>query len=116
MPNIRRIAADSRVTVEFADLGDWDDATLVSEYKGGKEPVIRINSRVVARYRRVAPAGVQALVDLAIAHELYHHYEAIGKTPRIRDRGAREAAADAFAREHVTVDPQLDAFLESGCV
>jgi hypothetical protein len=115
MPSVRRLAQQYRVAVEFADLGDWDDATLVSEYKSGKEPVIRINVRVVARYRKIAPGGVQTLIDLAIAHELYHHREAIGQTPRIRDRSAREEAADAFARGHVTVDPELDAFLQRGC-
>ena len=36
-------------------------------------------------------------IDHAIAHELYHHREAIGDVGRIADRTARERAADAFA-------------------
>jgi hypothetical protein len=38
-------------------------------------------------------------IDHAIAHEMYHHREAIGEIPRLADRAARERAADAFADE-----------------
>ena len=41
-------------------------------------------------------------IDRAVAHELYHHREAIGEIPRIQNRAAREAAADAFAAALVT--------------
>ena len=41
-------------------------------------------------------------IDHAIAHELYHHREAIGEVARIADRAARERAADAFADELVS--------------
>jgi hypothetical protein len=40
-------------------------------------------------------------IEHAIAHELYHHREAIGEVARIADRAARERAADAFADELV---------------
>ena len=93
MPDVRGIAAAYGVRVEVADLGDWDTATLMAEYDPDG-PVIRINERAL-------PAGssctVRDAIDRAIAHELYHHREAIGEVPRIADRSAREAAADAFA-------------------
>jgi uncharacterized membrane protein len=52
--------------------------------------VIRVNERVLCERRRLAN-------DQAVAHELYHHREAIGEVPRIADRAQRERAADAFA-------------------
>jgi len=36
-------------------------------------------------------------IDLAIAHELYHHREAVGEVDRVREPSARERAADAYA-------------------
>jgi hypothetical protein len=39
----------------------------------------------------------RSFVNRAIAHELYHHREAIGEIPRIASGKAREAAADAFS-------------------
>ena len=74
--------------VELADLGDWAAVTLVAEYDPDG-PVIRVNERASWR------------IDHAIAHELYHHREAIGEVARIADRNARERAADAFADELV---------------
>jgi len=83
------LAQHYRVRVEFADLGDWGAATLVSEYEPGASPVIRINRRLT---------GSEAFVELAVAHELYHHREAIGEVRRLPNRAAREAAADGYAR------------------
>lgn len=93
MPDPRSLAAAYGVRVEVADLGDWGAATLRAEYDPDG-PVIRVNERAL-------PNGSSCLVreaiDRAVAHELYHHREAIGETPRLANRAAREAAADAFA-------------------
>jgi hypothetical protein len=82
------------VAIELADLGTWGDATLVSEYDPDG-PVIRINSRAI-------PAGsscdVREHIDRAVAHELYHHREAIGEVPRSANHKARERAAGEHAR------------------
>ena len=43
--------------------------------------------------------GARRWWRLAIGHELYHHREAIGEIPVLPTRAAREAAADAYARE-----------------
>ncbi|HEY0394522.1 MAG TPA: hypothetical protein VGD01_08490 [Candidatus Elarobacter sp.] len=86
MPDVRALAAAYGVRIELADLGDWGTANLVAEYDPDG-PVIRVNAR--------RPAG--PWLNRAIAHELYHHREAIGETARIANHRAREAAADAFA-------------------
>lgn len=75
--------------IEFADLGDWGDAELRSEYDP-QGPVIRINSRVADR---MAPEERAEFVKRAIAHEMYHHREHCGEIPVIADRAAREDAA-----------------------
>ena len=75
--------------IEFADLGDWGDAELRSEYDP-QGPVIRINSRVADK---LSPEERADLVKRAIAHEMYHHMEHCGDIPVIADRAAREAAA-----------------------
>jgi hypothetical protein len=89
VPDPRAAARDYGVAIELADLGSWGDATLVSEYDPGG-PVIRINARAV-------PAGSSCAarehIDRAVAHELYHHREAIGEIARLPDRAARERAA-----------------------
>jgi len=59
---------------------------LIAEYDPDG-PTIRVN-------RRELP---HVALEHAIAHELYHHREAIGEIPRLRDRTERERAADAFA-------------------
>lgn len=82
------------VTVRFADLGDWGDGELRSEYDP-RLPEIRLNVRV-AEALSVELLG--EFVVHAVGHELYHHRERIGEVPPIRDRRAREAAADEFAR------------------
>ncbi len=92
--DVRAIAAGYGVRVELCDLGDWAATTLVAEYDPDG-PVIRVNERALPR-----TAACDA-VDLAVAHELYHHREAIGEVVRIADRAARERAADAFADELV---------------
>lgn len=77
--------------IEFADLGDWGDAELRSEYDP-EGPVIRINSRIADK---LAPEERAAFVKRAIAHEMYHHMEHRGDIPVIADREARERAAEA---------------------
>jgi len=74
------------VRVEVADLGDWGSARLVAEYDPDG-PLIRVNLRELP----------QVALEHAIAHELYHHREAIGEVPRLPSRAERESAADAFA-------------------
>jgi hypothetical protein len=86
----RELAAAYGVRVELADLGDWAAVTLVAEYDPDG-PVIRVNERALPRERR------RRAIDHAIAHEIYHHREAIGEIARIADGTARERAADAFA-------------------
>ena len=84
MADVRALAAAYGLRIERADLGDWGSVQLIAEYDPAG-PTIRIDERAVRD------------VDRAIAHELYHHREAIGEVPRIADRRAREAAADAYA-------------------
>ncbi len=89
MPDPRTAAREYGVAIELADLGAWGDATLVSEYDPDG-PVIRINSRAL-------PTGssceVREHIDAAIAHELYHHREALGEIERLPSREARERSA-----------------------
>jgi uncharacterized protein DUF955 len=72
--------------VRFADLGDWGVAELRAEYDPSG-PEIRVS-------RNLAPG----LIEEAIAHELYHHLEAIGEIVAPSDRSSREFAARAYAR------------------
>ncbi|MEA2787521.1 MAG: hypothetical protein QOF71_3625 [Candidatus Eremiobacteraeota bacterium] len=94
MSDVLAVAAAYGVRVEMADLGDWAAVTLVAEYDP-EGPVIRVNKRVLGRTKS------SDAIDRAIAHEIYHHREAIGEVARIADRSARERAADAFADELV---------------
>ncbi|MEA2689113.1 MAG: hypothetical protein QOD51_1720 [Candidatus Eremiobacteraeota bacterium] len=93
MPDVRALAASYGVRVELADLGDWGSARLVAEYDPDG-PVIRINENALPHG---SSCNVRDAIDRAIAHELYHHREAIGEIARIGNRASREAAADAFA-------------------
>ncbi|MGC9992816.1 MAG: ImmA/IrrE family metallo-endopeptidase [Candidatus Cybelea sp.] len=79
------------VHVRFADLGDWGKAELRAEYDP-RVPEICINRRLSAD-----------LVEFAVLHELYHHREAIGEIAVLRDRAAREDAADAYAAQLLEV-------------
>ncbi|BDE05100.1 hypothetical protein WPS_03760 [Vulcanimicrobium alpinum] len=99
VPDVRGIAAAYGVRIEVGDLGAWGGTTLVAEYDP-RGPVIRINERALPR---ASSCEVRDAIDRAIAHELYHHREAIGEIPSLGDRAARERAADAFAA-HVTRD------------
>ena len=83
----RELARKYGVAVRFADLGDWGEYELRSEYDPAL-PEIRV-------HLQLAPE----LVAFAIGHELYHHREAIGEVSLLPTRAAREAAADAYARE-----------------
>lgn len=89
------------VAVRFADLGDWGEDELRSEYDPAI-PEIRLNIRVAAA---LTTRDLGEFVALAVGHELYHHRERIGEISVLADRRAREAAAADFARtllEHVT--------------
>ena len=94
MTTALELARSYRVAVRFAELGDWGAAELRSEYDP-TVPEIRLNLAVAAR---LPAAQLGEFVALAIGHELYHHREAIREVPRLRDRNARESAADEFAR------------------
>jgi len=83
------------VEVEYADLGQWGVDELRSEYDPGG-PVIRINKRVI---ENLPVEEIGDFITFCVAHELYHHRERCGEVPRIRDRAARETAANQYARE-----------------
>ena len=93
MPDVRALAASYGVAVEIAPLGEWGSANLIAEYDPDG-PVIRIND---AALPHGSSCDVREAIDRAIAHELYHHREAVGEIPRIAARAERERAADAFA-------------------
>jgi hypothetical protein len=93
MSDPRTLAREYGVAIELADLGSWGESELVSEYDPAG-PVIRINTRALPQ---TSSCEVREHIDRAIAHELYHHREAIGEVARLRDRAARERAAG----EHV---------------
>jgi hypothetical protein len=116
MPDPRAQAAAYGLAVELADLGAAS-AGVVAEYDPAAR-VIRINERALAAYRRhcgeLSSCAVRTFIDVAVAHELYHHREAAGEIPRLPTRAGRERAADAYAREAVSVDARLDAFLRGG--
>ena len=101
MADVRAVAAAYGVRIEIADLGDWGRVRLIAEYDP-QGPVIRVNrhesSLTLRQAQRDAAVrcDVATAIDRAIAHELYHHREAIGEVPRLADRAAREAAADAY--------------------
>ena len=82
------------IEILFDDLGDWGAAQLRSEYDPHRRE-IRINSRIA---RALDGKELDAFVEQCVAHELYHHREAIGEVERLATRQDREAAADAFAR------------------
>jgi hypothetical protein len=98
MSDVRALAAAYGVTVEVVPLGDWGSMRLIAEYDP-HGPTIRVNRRTLPPAAH--PDAVRDAIDRAIAHELYHHREAIGEVERIAARGAREAAADAFAERAV---------------
>jgi hypothetical protein len=106
MSGIRALAAAYGVRIEVTNLGDWGRVRLIAEYDPDG-PVIRVNTRERPLTLRQAQGDIEAgrwmsadgrgEIERAIAHELYHHREAIGEIPRLRDRDVREAAADAYA-------------------
>jgi len=98
VPDVRGLADAYGVRVELDDLGAWGGTTLAAEYDPNG-PTIRVNARALPRGSSCA---VRDAIDRAIAHELYHHREAIGEIPRLRDRAARERTADAFAEALVS--------------
>jgi hypothetical protein len=110
----RATAAAYGLAVELADLGGWGETTLIAEYDA-RARAIRINSRALETYRRrcgrLSPRDVREFIDFAVAHELFHHREAIGEEPRRGSYAEREAAADAFARAIVAPNARLAAFV-----
>lgn len=94
LPDVLRMARCEGVTVQLADLGEYRAGELRAEYDP-RECAIRVNSRLL---RRVDPAQAAAYLAHAIAHELYHHREHVGRMQRLPGRQARERAADRFAR------------------
>ncbi len=116
MSDPRALAAACGVTLELTDLGDWGAATLISEYDPCG-PAIRVNERAIERFRSACGAlnscDVRTFIDLAVAHELYHHREATGDVARLPTLAQREQAADAYARANVAVDAALDAFVKA---
>jgi hypothetical protein len=89
MRDAHGLAAAYGVRVELVSLGDWGTVRVIAEYDP-RGPAIRVNAAV----QPDADA-----VERAVAHELYHHREAIGEIARLGDRPSREAAADAFAAQ-----------------
>ena len=85
------------VRVSVDDLGDWGASMLVAEYDPSG-PSIRVNTRALERLCGNDRAARSALMDEAIAHELYHHREAIGAIARLKSHAARERAAREYAR------------------
>ena len=85
------------VRVEIADLGDWGDAELRSEYDPSG-PTIRINRRLL---ETMSSTQAGAFIALAVGHELYHHREAIGEIAKLHSNAQRERAADSYAHEMV---------------
>ncbi|HUY40987.1 MAG TPA: hypothetical protein VMV82_05410 [Candidatus Dormibacteraeota bacterium] len=80
--------------IEIVDLGAWAERGLNAEYDG-RGPTIRVNAR---RMDALHGSARRRFFVRAVAHELYHHLEAIGAVARMRPRAERECAADAFAR------------------
>jgi hypothetical protein len=99
MSDVRALAAAYGVAIEVIDLGSWGAATLVAEYDP-HGPTIRVNARAVARG---CSDETRIAIDRAIAHELYHHREALGEVERLAARDVREQAADAYADALVPV-------------
>ena len=86
--------------VEFADLGDWHPAQLRAEYDPDGA-LIRVNLRLL---KTMPDSDARRFALFAVAHEIYHHREACGQVPRLRNLSERERAADAFARELLACD------------
>lgn len=89
----RCLARIAGVRVAIADLGEWGSSELFAEYDPSG-PTIRVNRRCISDLRGNAR---RRFIERAVAHELYHHFEAIGLVARIEARGRRERAANAFA-------------------
>lgn len=83
------------VEIEYSDLGEWGMDELRSEYDP-EGPVIRVNKRVI---ENLPVSEIGDFIAFSVAHELYHHREHCGEIPRLLDRGARETAANDFARK-----------------
>jgi|SRR5579884_2732327 len=91
------LARRYRIQIEYADLGDWGVDELRSEYDPDG-PVIRVNKRII---EHLPIAEIGGFIAFCVAHELYHHREHCGEIEQLRDRAARETAANTFARQLV---------------
>jgi hypothetical protein len=80
--------------IEVAHLGPCCAPALLAEYDA-RCRTIRLNAAVMARLRG---RERRRFVVRAIAHELYHHLEAIGAVRMQSTRAQREASAERFAR------------------
>ena len=86
----RGLARRFGMSVEIADLGLWWPAVLCSEYDA-KERVARVNARLL---RCLPVVAHDRFMNLAIAHELYHHLRTRRNKP---ERCTEERAATSFA-------------------
>lgn len=103
MHPVFELAQKYGVEIEYVDLGAWGVDELRSEYDP-EGPVIRVNKRVI---ENLPPEEIGDFIAFSIAHELYHHREHKGEIPRLLDRGARETAANDFARRLVGRPPAM---------
>ncbi len=97
MSAMRALARRYGLKVRLSDLGDWTTCELRSEYDARLHE-IRLNRRVAARLRG---EELRAFIEQAVAHELYHHREAIGEISTLPTRAQRETAANLYARDVV---------------
>ncbi len=94
---LTRVARRLGLRIEIVDLGEWGEAGLFAEYDAARR-VIRVDAK---RMHALRDGARRRFFATAVAHELYHHLESIGAVTRLRTHAEREAAAAAFAREHV---------------
>lgn len=91
MSLVRR-ARQLGLRIEIVELGTWGGVHAEYDAHGR---VIRVHA---GRMRELHGGQRRRFFVRAIAHELYHHLEAIGAIERLRTYAQREAAADDFAR------------------
>jgi hypothetical protein len=111
----RAAAARYGLRVEIGDLGVWEPGLLIAEYDR-RAQAIRVNARAIAAVERWCGGDANAIdrfIGHAVAHELYHHREAIGEIATLPTRAAREAAASAAAHAQAPLDAHLVAFVRA---
>lgn len=80
--------------IEVADFGVWSGAALLAEYDA-RSRTIRINRRSL---QALCVKSRRRFLVRAIAHELYHHLEALGAVECASTRRERERNAERFAQ------------------